>query len=208
MRRNSAAGAAARAVTAARGAPDAGRLQRTDPAGARALTKRYGGLIANNDIDFSVRPRRAARHHRPERRRQDHLLQDADLRGAADRRHHRVRGQRHHRLERHRRLPARPDQELSGQPVVHPADRAREPHHRRARPNGAASSASICCADEHAIAGLREQVEHTLELVNLTERAEIAGRRARLWRKAAAGNRAGARHHPEPACCSTNRWPA
>ncbi len=44
--------------------------------------------------------RRAARHHRPERRRQDHLLQDADLRGAADLGHDRVRGPRHHRHER------------------------------------------------------------------------------------------------------------
>ena len=55
---------------------------------------------------FLGRARRAARHHRPERRRQDHLLPHADLRGAADRRQDRVRRARHHRQDRHRRLPS------------------------------------------------------------------------------------------------------
>ena len=45
---------------------------------------------------------------------------------------HHVRGPRHHRHERHRRLPARPDQELPGQPALHPPDGAREPDDRRA----------------------------------------------------------------------------
>ena len=44
-----------------------------------------------------------------------------------------------------------------------------------------------------------EQVEHTLELVNLTERARHAGVRARLRRKAAAGNRTRARDVAQPA---------
>ena len=70
---------------------------------------------------FHRQPWRVARHHRPERRRQVDLLQDADLRSAADLGQDRVRGPRHHRHQRHRRLPARPDQELSGQPAVHAA---------------------------------------------------------------------------------------
>ena len=40
---------------------------------------------------------------------------------AADLRQDRLRGPRHHRHERHRRLPARPDQELPGQPALQPA---------------------------------------------------------------------------------------
>ena len=76
---------------------------------------------------FFRQARRAARHHRTERGRQDHILQDADLRDPSDLRPDRVRGPRHHRHERDRRMPARPDQELSGQPAVHPAHRAREP---------------------------------------------------------------------------------
>ena len=50
-----------------------------------------------------------------------------------------------------------------------------------------------------SIPGLAEQVEHTLELVNLTERAGHAGVGARLWREAAARDRARARHLAEPA---------
>ena len=108
------------------------RLFRPDPAGERpdqALRR----PARQQRHRFHRQPRRAARHHRPERRRQDHLLQDADLRGPADLRQDRVRGPRHHRHERHRRVPARPDQELSGQPAVHPPDGAREPDDRRAR---------------------------------------------------------------------------
>ena len=86
--------------------------------------------------------------------------------------HDRVRGPRHHRHERHRRLPARADQELPGQPAVHPADGAREPDHRRAGASCAASSGSTCSAASRAVPGLTEQVEHTLALVDLTERAD------------------------------------
>ena len=46
---------------------------------AEGLTKRYGGLVANDSIDFSVQRGERARDHRPERRRQEHILQDAHL---------------------------------------------------------------------------------------------------------------------------------
>ena len=49
------------------------------------------------------------------------------------------------------------------------------------------------------IPGLAEQVEHTLELVDLTERRRHAGCRAGLRRKAAPGSRLGAGHLAEPA---------
>ncbi len=51
---------------------------------ARGLTKSFGGIVANRDIDFAVEAGRTARHHRSQRRRQEHVLQDADLRDAAD----------------------------------------------------------------------------------------------------------------------------
>ena len=58
------------------------------------------------------------------------------------------------------------------------------------------------------IPGLDEQVEHTLALVDLTERADTPVSRTRLWREAAAGDRTGARHRRPACCCSTSRSPA
>ena len=42
------------------------------------LTKRFGGLEAICDLDFSVDRIGHRKHHRPEWRRQDHLLQLCD----------------------------------------------------------------------------------------------------------------------------------
>ena len=145
--------------------------RRPDPAGDRPdqALRRPGRQQRHR---FHRQSRRTARHHRPERRRQEHLLQDADLRDAADVGHDRVRGPRHHRHERHRRLPARTHQELPDQSALRPPDGAREPDDRRARPRCAASSGSTCSAASQSIPGLDEQVEHTLALVNLTDRAD------------------------------------
>ena len=52
--------------------------------------------------------------------------------------------------------------------------------------------------DQSAIAGLEEQVEHTLDLVNLAGRTGRTGFGACLWRKAAARDRSCARYQPEP----------
>ena len=88
---------------------------------ATGLTKRYGGLVANSDIDFTVNHGELRGIIGPNGAGKIDLLQDADLRSAADLRQDRVRGPRHHRHERHRRVPARPDQELPGQPALHAA---------------------------------------------------------------------------------------
>ena len=100
---------------------------------ATGLTKHYGGVIANADIDFTVNQGELRGIIGPNGAGKIDVLQDADLRGAALVRQDRVRGPRHHRHERHRRVPARPDQELPGQPALQPPDGAREPHHRGAR---------------------------------------------------------------------------
>ena len=49
------------------------------------LTKRYGGLVAVDQVTMRVESRRGARRHRPERRRQDHPVQPDHRRGASHR---------------------------------------------------------------------------------------------------------------------------
>ena len=74
----------------------------------KQLTRRYGGLLANRDIDFSVRRGELRGVIGPNGAGKTHVLQDADLR-----RRRRSSGQivfeqsRHHRLERDPRQPAR-----------------------------------------------------------------------------------------------------
>ena len=111
-----------------------------------ASPSRYGGLHRQSATSTSPSAGRIARRHRPQRRRQEHVLQDADLRSEADFRPDHVQRPRHHRLGRHRSLPARPDQELSGQPAVHTPDGARERRDRGARPEARAVPARTCCA--------------------------------------------------------------
>ena len=52
----------------------------------RGLVKRFGGLMATDQIDFAVAARRNPRHHRTERRRQDDAGQPDHRRAAAGRR--------------------------------------------------------------------------------------------------------------------------
>ena len=49
------------------------------------LEKRFGGLVATNDVSMRLERRRAPRADRPERRRQDDLHQSADGRAGAER---------------------------------------------------------------------------------------------------------------------------
>ena len=69
---------------------------------ARGLTKTYGGIARQPRHRFHGDRGRAARRDRAERRRQEHVLQDADLRGAAERGQHPLPRPRHHRPGRHR----------------------------------------------------------------------------------------------------------
>ncbi len=148
---------------------------------------------------FRREARRTARHDRPERRRQDDILQDADLRGAADVRPDRVRGPRHHRHERDRRLPARPDQELSGQSAFHPADRARKRRRSRRSPSCAANSGSTCCASLSENSRPRRAGRAHAGARRSHRPRRVAGRGAGLWREAAPRGRPGAGELAEPA---------
>ena len=166
---------------------------------ASGLTKRYGGLVANSDIDFTVNhgelrgiigPNGAGKTtffkmltcEVPPTSGQI-LFEGRDITG----------------MTRHRRLPARPDQELSGQPAVQPPDGAREPDHRRAGRAARQVPARSVPQSLQSIPGLDEQVEHTLALVDLDRARRHAGVGARLRREAPARDRAGARDLAEPA---------
>ena len=60
------------------------------------LVRRFGGIAATDNLSLDVAQRRTARHHRPERRRQDHADQPAHRAVAAEFRHHSFRRPRHH----------------------------------------------------------------------------------------------------------------
>ena len=180
---------------------------RPDPAGD-GLTKRYGGLRRQRRHRFLGRARRAARHHRPQRRRQITFFKMLTCEVQPTAGQHRVRRPRHHRHERHRRVPARPDQELSGQPAVHPADRAREPHHRGARRTARQFPPRPVAPCRRESQASPSRSSDTLDARRSHRARRHAGVRARLWREAPPRDRPGARHLAEPACCSTSRSPA
>ena len=132
---------------------------------ASGLTKRYGGLVANSDIDFTVSHGERRGVIGPNGAGKTTFFKMLTCELAANLRHHRVRRPRHHRHERDRRVPARPNQELSGQPAFQPTDRAREPDDRGARraarqvparPAAAAAEDSRPCRTGRAHAGARQ----------------------------------------------------
>ena len=99
---------------------------------ATLLTKRYGGLLANSDINFSVQQGERRGIIGPNGAGKTTFFKMLTCEIDADLRPDRVRGPRHYRHDRDRRMPVRIDQELSGQSAVHAVDRARERHHRGA----------------------------------------------------------------------------
>ena len=98
---------------------------------AEQLSKRYGGLIANSNIDFTVRRGELRGIIGPNGAGKSTFFKMLTCEIAPTTRPHHLRGQGHHRARRHRGVPARPDQELPGQPALHPAVGARERHHCR-----------------------------------------------------------------------------
>ena len=63
----------------------------------RGVTKHFGSLVAVDGVSLNVEQGRAARHHRPERRRQDDVLQHDHGLLPAHRGRDRVRRRDHHR---------------------------------------------------------------------------------------------------------------
>ena len=98
------------------------------------LTKRFGGVVASDDIVLDVDRGRAARHHRAERRRQDHADRPARRRDRAERRPHPFRRPRHHRAAGAQPQPARAGALVPDHLAVSRFHRARQ---RRARGAGA-----------------------------------------------------------------------
>ena len=74
------------------------RAKHEPPAKSKNASKNFGSLVAVSDVSLAVEAGRAARGHRPERRRQDHLLQpDQRLSSRRPRGSIMFDGRRHHR---------------------------------------------------------------------------------------------------------------
>ena len=101
---------------------------------AKGISKRYGGIVANDNIDFVVQHGELRGIIGPNGAGKTTFFKMLTCEVPPDCGPHRFRGPRHHRAQGDAGLPARPHQELSGQPAVHAADSAREHHHCRSRP--------------------------------------------------------------------------
>ena len=100
---------------------------------AKGLTKRYGGLVANSDIDFTVKVGELRGIIGPNGAGKSTFFKMLTCEVPPSAGTIVFEGQRHHRQGRDRGLPARPHQELPGEPALHAADGAPEPDDRGAR---------------------------------------------------------------------------
>ena len=100
-------------------------------AASRGLWKSFAGFVATRDVSFELLSRRDPRHHRPQRRRQDHLLQP-DHRPSAARQ-----GQRVVRGPRPGRPAAAEDRAAGHRPLVPAHQHLSPPHRVRERAGGA-----------------------------------------------------------------------
>ena len=100
---------------------------------ATGLTRRYGGLIANNNIDFTVNHGEMRGVIGPNGAGKSTFFKMLTCEVHPSVWPDPVRRPRHHGHERQRRLPARAHQELPDQSAFRPADGQAEPHDRGAR---------------------------------------------------------------------------
>ncbi len=160
---------------------------------ARGLSKSFGGLVANSNIDFAVAEGELRGVIGPNGAGKSTFFKMLTCELRAELGPHRLPRPRHHRHGRGRRVPAGTDQDLPDQPALLALDAAREHRHRRlgraarqlrARPPAPRRSRAGPgdASGEHAGAGRPRGPRRR------------AGRRARLRREAAPGDRTGARH--------------
>ena len=146
------------------------------------VTRRFGGLVAVDAVDLEVAARRRHRHHRPERRRQDHAVQP-DLRlPDAERRAHHVRRQGHHRRCRRKQIAARgPRAHLSAGAAVPEPYRCWRTSRSAAISTPRAASLSALLRSRRSAAGrARRSRRRARELLALRR----ARRRTPTWRRA------------------------
>ena len=187
----------------------------TEPAGdllvATGCTKRFGGLVAVNDIDFTI-PRGGDRQpDRAERRRQDDVLQH-DHRACTSRPRGRSRSTA-------RTSPAASRTRSSASGIARTFQNIRlfgnmtaednvlvGLHHRlKGRWFGGDPASRRRSSARRSEAHARAQ--ELLDLVGLEQRRDDARPEPAVRRPAPAGDRAGARDRARSCCCSTSRRP-
>ena len=91
------------------------------------ISKRFGAVVVADGIDLALARRRGARHHRPERRRQDHAVRHHDRHGRARCRPRAVRRPGHHPHDAGAALPHGHRALVPDPAAVRRHDRVREP---------------------------------------------------------------------------------
>ncbi len=180
------------------------------------LSMRFGGLLRGRRCLVRRRGGRDHRHHRPERRRQDHGVQLPHRLLSAERRPARAGARRADALSRaHGRVPHRArggrGAHLPEHPPLRRHDRAGEPHRRPAQRadareplfgRRAAGPAALSPAPRRARSPRRA---HWLDRIGLTDARRRRRRQPALWRAAPARDRARDVHRRRTFSASTSR---
>ena len=169
------------------------------------LTKRFGGVVASDEISLERAAGRAARDHRPERRRQDHADRPARGRARARCRAHPL-----------RRPATSPRCRSTAAASSGSRARSRSPRCSPTSPRSTTSRSpcrrmpatrSVSGARRASEAALREPAARRARARGPGRPRRHAGLQAQPRRAPPARDRDGARHAARACCCSTSRWP-
>ena len=175
----------------------------------RGLSKRYGGVVANDDIDFMVHDGEIRGLIGPNGAGKSTFFKMLTGEIHADGGPHRLRGPGHHRPRRHEVCQLGLTKSYQVNQLFTQSDGARQPDDRRAVAERAGPfRLDLLHADRQRERPRRERSRRRCALVDLDGARRRAGVGARLRRKAAARDRPGARHRLRACCCSTSRSPA